>query len=247
MNCRECQELIHPYVDSELDLTQTLRIESHLRDCASCAAVHENLMALRSSLRDGSLYYRAPSALERSIRAKVGGSKFRARRVPLSYWLGSLAAVLVVGVAAWLIASRPGGNAEQVLASEVTSAHVRSLMVEHLWDVKSTDQHTVKPWFDGKLDFAPQVRDFAGSSFALQGGRLDYLAGRPVAALIYRHEKHYINVFVWPAAREVEGSDGVLSQQGYNTVHFVHSKMNYWVISDASADTVRRLAELLRG
>ena len=119
-------------------------------------------------------------------------------------------------------------------------------MAEHLWDVKSTDQHTVKPWFDGKLDFAPDVGDFRNESFPLEGGRLDYLAGRPVAALVYRHDKHHINLFIWPAPGQSERAEVATDQQGYAVLHWVRGAMNYWAISDTSPQILHRFADLVR-
>jgi anti-sigma factor RsiW len=110
--------------------------------------------------------------------------------------------------------------------------------------VRSTDRHTVKPWFGGRLDFAPDVRDFKDESFALEGGRLDYVAGRPVAALVYRHDKHYLNLFIWPAGDRSERGPVATRQQGFSLVHWAHAGMNYWVISDVSEDTLRRFSSL---
>jgi len=120
------------------------------------------------------------------------------------------------------------------------------MMAEHLWDIKSTDQHTVKPWFEGKLDFAPDVRDFKSESFPLEGGRLDYLANRPVAALVYRHDKHYINLFIWPATGPSEQSEVSTSHQGYVLIHWVHAGMNYWAVSDTSDETLRGFVIVVR-
>ena len=119
-------------------------------------------------------------------------------------------------------------------------------MAEHLWDVKSTDQYTVKPWFDGKLDFAPEVRDLSSESFALEGGRLDYLASRPVAALVYRYQKHYINLFIWPAAGQADQGEVFTSHQGYALVHWIRAGMNYWAVSDTSGENLRRFSSFLR-
>src|SRR5205823_5881016 len=123
--------------------------------------------------------------------------------------------------------------------------HVRSLMAAHLVDVESSDQHTVKPWFDGKLDFAPEVRDFRAESFPLAGGRLDYLEDRPVAALVYRHDKHYINLFIWPAPNEPDRSQTTRLQQGYQLIHWTRGQMNYWAVSDTSPQTLQRFADLV--
>ena len=215
MTCDETREMIHPYVDGELDLGDALDVETHMRDCTECAAVHRNTVALRSSIRQNGTYVRAPAGLERRIRAIVPPPQRTARSAWILNWITAAAAAFLLATTIWFATHRPGDNAQQLLASEVASAHVRSLMAEHLWDVKSTDQHTVKPWFDGKLDFAPDVGDFRNESFPLEGGRLDYLAGRPVAALVYRHDKHHINLFIWPrlqptskGMRSCTGSEG---------------------------------------
>jgi len=167
------------------------------------------------------------------------------RGAGLSRWFAAAAAIAIVATTAWLALRSVGGRSNELLASEVTSAHVRSLMAEHLWDVKSTDQHTVKPWFDGKVDFAPEVRDFKAESYALEGGRLDYLASRPVAALVYRHEKHYINLFIWPAAGQADQGESITTQQGYVLIHWIRSGMNYWAVSDMSESGLRHFASLV--
>lgn len=247
MICQEAQSVIHAYVDGELDLVKTVDVERHIRDCRECATMHENLIALRSSIRDGSLYYRAPVRLERRIRSDVARNLSGAGRpVFPRNWIAATAAIALVAAGVWLAARGLGGGPERLLAAEVTSAHVRSLMAEHLWDVKSTDRHTVKPWFDGKLDFAPDVRDFKTESFALEGGRLDYLADRPVAALVYSHQKHYVNLFIWPAAGQPDRGEVATHQRGYALVHWVRSGMNYWAVSDASEDALRRFSDLVR-
>jgi anti-sigma factor RsiW len=238
--------MIHPYVDGELDLMKSLDVETHMRDCIRCAAAHRNVMALRSAIHENGTYFRAPADLERRIRSELSQPQVAARRVWMSGWMTAAAAVVVIACTIWFATHRLGDNPERLLASEVTSAHVRSLMAQHLWDVKSTDQHTVKPWFDGKLDFAPDVRDFKNESFPLEGARLDYLAGRPVAALVYRHDKHYLNLFIWPATGQPDRAEVEMTQQGYAVLHWVRGGMNYWTISDTSADTLRRFAGLVR-
>jgi anti-sigma factor RsiW len=246
MNCLEAQEMIHPYVDDELELVKTLEIEKHIRECANCAAVHRNIAALGSSMRDGSLYYRAPAGLERRIRSQVRQKSFTGP-MWIRNWTAAAAAVLLIATTWWIATQRVGNGQERLLAAEVTSAHVRSLMSEHLWDIKSTDQHTVKPWFEGRLDFAPDVRDFKNDSFSLEGGRLDYLAGRPVAALVYKHDKHYINLFIWPATGSAEEGEVLTSHQGYSLIHWVHAGMNYWAVSDTSDQTLKKFASVVRG
>jgi anti-sigma factor RsiW len=141
------------------------------------------------------------------------------------------------------------GSAAQadVVAREVLTSHLRSLMPGHLMDVVSTDQHTVKPWFDGRIDFSPPVNDFADDGFRLIGGRLDYLDGRPVAALVYQRRKHIVNVFVWPAADGSQSPVESTAHDGYNLLHWRRGGMNYWMASDLNAQEMGAFARLLRG
>jgi anti-sigma factor RsiW len=139
------------------------------------------------------------------------------------------------------------GVEADVVAREVLTSHLRSLMPGHLMDVVSTDQHTVKPWFDGRIDFSPPVKDFAADGFRLAGGRLDYLAGRPVAALVYQRRKHIVNVFVWPAADGSQSAVESTAHDGYNLLHWQRGGMNYWMASDLSAQEMGDFAHLLRG
>ena len=154
-------------------------------------------------------------------------------------WLGLAAALAVAVLIVWNLAPglrRPG--AEQFLATQLVASHVRSLMVDHLTDVASSDQHTVKPWFDGKLDFAPSVVNPASDGFPLVGGRLDYLNNRPVAALVYQRRKHFINVFIWPVETGDARATKAIRRQGYQLLHWVDRDLNYWAVSDASEQRV---------
>ena len=192
-------------------------------------------------------YYRAPDALRSRIRAGLAAEARSDSRPAMWRWGGMAAAFAAVGVLSWNVALlRDEGPGEERLAREVTTAHVRSLMAEnHLNDVASTDQHTVKPWFAGKLDFAPAVADLAASGFALAGGRLDYLNGRPVAALTYRHRLHVVNVFEWPAKDARGQAPRSIARQGYAVVHWTHAGIEYWAISDVAGADLLTLAELL--
>ena len=140
---------------------------------------------------------------------------------------------------------RAGASGADVVVAEVVNAHVRSLQAEHLFDVQSTDQHTVKPWFLGKLDFAPPVADLAAMGFPLVGGRLDYVSGRPVAALVYQRQKHSINVFVWPAS-ETSGPDTARSVRGFHVHHWIRDGMSFWVVSDLNDAELSEFARALQ-
>lgn len=247
MNCTEAAELIDPYVDGELDLVKTLDIENHIRNCAKCAAMHRNIATLRSSMREQMTYFRAPVGLEQRIRMNIPELKNEPRGMAFLFRksLAIAAGIALVVTTIWLSTRMVAGNHRALLAAEVTSAHVRSLMADHLWDVRSTDQHTVKPWFDGKLDFAPDVGNFAEASYSLEGGRLDYLLDRPVAALVYLHQKHFINLFIWPAAGESDYELVAANEKGYVLLHWVHAGMNYWAISDMNEDGLRSFARVV--
>ena len=136
---------------------------------------------------------------------------------------------------------RSHGNS---IAQDVISSHVRSLLATHLFDVPSTDQHTVKPWFDGKLKFSPPVHDFAEHGFRLTGGRLDYLNGREVAALVYQRRLHIINLFIWPSESSRNTAATSFSKDGYNVLHWAHEGFEFWAVSDVNAEDMRAFADL---
>lgn len=253
MTCEEARELIHAYADGELELRASLEVERHLGECASCAREYERVAALKSAIREKAPYDPAPVALREriSVAARAAlGAEGALRRTPSRaafVWRWPVAAAAAVFLAIFVgdLIPRPPSPAD-LLGHEVLASHLRSLMANHLADVLSSDQHTVKPWFDGKIDFAPQVQDFSAEGFPLVGGRLDYLAGRPVAALVYHRHKHVINLFSWP----VEGAPDTVPQrqtrQGYNIIHWTKSGMEYWAVSDVSAAELANFAELVR-
>jgi len=193
-------------------------------------------------------YYSASPALQGRIRTSL---RFVRRPTRFDGWargFAMAATVAAVAVVSWkgaLLTASPAADDE--LAGQVTTAHIRSLIAEgHLHDVLSTDRHTVKPWFSGKLDFAPPVEDFADAGLPLTGGRLDYLAGRPVAALTYAHQKHVVNLFVWPAQTSRDVSPVALSRQGYSMEHWTAGGMNYWLVADVEPRQLVSLANVIR-
>jgi anti-sigma factor RsiW len=242
MNCAEMHPLLHAYVDNELDLMPSLEVDRHLKSCARCAAEKRSLESLRSNLRHSDLAFRAPDALRalirKSIRNEVDEKPSRNSRP----WVWQLLALGSIGFAAVTLLLQPVVSDHDRLADEAVSSHVRSLMAGHLMDVASTDQHTVKPWFNGKIDFAPDVKDFATQGFPLLGGRLDYLDGQTVVALIYGHNKHTINVFVWPAKK---ASDSTTEERrGYSVINRDLHGLHYCIVSDLNGKDLGEFSKL---
>ena len=191
-------------------------------------------------------YYKAPDALRDRVRAALREEAREQARPQMWRWGGMAAAFAVVAAVSWNAALMQAGGGEDSIVRDVAAAHVRSLMIEgHLNDVISTDQHTVKPWFEGKLDFAPVVADFAASGYMLIGGRLDYLDGHPAAALTYRHRLHVVNLFEWPAARSGDSAPTALARHGYALVHWRRAGIEYWAVSDIASEDLLAFARLL--
>jgi anti-sigma factor RsiW len=246
LNCQETQNWIDGYVDGELDLARSLEVEHHLRECTACARAVQDRQRLSAAIRAGSLYHAAPAGLRRRVLSsvrKAGKEAPAARVMPWLLRYAALAAVLVMAWGAWR--ALPASPAEEALTQEVVAGHIRSLMAGHLMDVASTDQHTVKPWFNGKLDFAPPVEDLADQGFPLVGGRLDYLDNRPVAALVYRRRQHCINLFLWPSTQDSERATPA-AVRGYHLIRWTQSGMHFWAVSDLNSRELQTFVQLLQ-
>jgi len=252
LSCQTTQELIHPYLDGELDLARSLGFEQHMQECQDCADAYRTQTALRSAFKDGSPYHSAPAKLEKRIRSslrseaksELGRRSFGWRLLPVG---AALAFVLLMAFVIWRAVPALHPSGDELLAQGIVSNHVRSLQLEsHRADVISSDQHTVKPWFDGKLDFAPTVKDFSSQGFPLIGGRLEYLNNRAVAALIYQRQKHFINLYIWPAEQSDATSEVAAKRQGYNLLHWTSAGMNYWAISDLNGVELHEFARLVQ-
>jgi mycothiol system anti-sigma-R factor len=271
VNCQEITELVDGYLDGELDPVTGQKIEQHLRACHKCEQAYEAHTALAHAIGRGAPYYKAPaelrqrvqSSLRDAIGAKAGrgtgreshmlGTGPRAQRRPLVpeipwNWLGLAAAIILAAiVGSNLLPRLRQPTTDQFLATQLIASHVRSLMANHLTDVASSDQHTVKPWLDTKLDFAAPVVDLSGEGFPLIGGRLDYLDNHPVAALVYQRRKHFINLFVWPAIPDASKAQKAITRQGYNLLHWTDADFNYWAVSDVNASDLQTFKQLVEG
>jgi anti-sigma factor RsiW len=248
VRCTDAQTLIESYVDGELDVVHTVEIEQHLGDCRICSPIHQDTLELRSRIREEVPYFRASADLQQRIRAIAREKNAETNRsvVPLWAWSGAIAAVVLFAViTVGLVRRASESSREQMITQEIVADHLRSLMANHLTDIASTDQHNVKPWFNGKLDFAPPVNDFTAEGFPLVGGRVDYLDGRPVAALVYQRRLHPINLFVWAAAEKYAEKATLQTRQGYSILLWARDGMTYCAISDLTADEMRTFSGLL--
>ena len=245
MSCEQTRNLLHGYLDGEVDLVKSLEIEKHLQDCSACTDSYKGIRSLQTAVANQALRFEPPANFERRLRSALRGAAEPEKRSLLIpwRWIAAGASVLAALVVMWGIFSRPAAG--DVLAQEIVSSHVRSLMAAHLTDVPSSDQHTVKPWFDGKLDFSPPVKDLGQQGFNLTGGRLDYIGNRPVAALVYQRRQHPINLFVWPSG---EGASGPTASvhQGYNLIHWSNGGMDFWAVSDLNLAELQQFMQLLQ-
>jgi anti-sigma factor RsiW len=232
MNHDEAAKLLGPYQDGELDLTTCLKLEEHMAGCLACQERLAGEQALVGIIQAEIPRFKASPFLKTRIQAALREEKSSSTAIP--WWKHFSLAWIYSGFAvAALVILAIGLSWTQgipELAQEAVADHVRSLQVNHLMDVASTDQHTVKPWFAGKLDYSPQVVDLGPSDYPLVGGRLDVLDHRNVAAIIYQRRKHYINLFIWPSDKD--SVHGTYNQNGYHVFCWTKSGMNYVAVSE---------------
>src|SRR5580698_9492305 len=249
--CEQTQSVAHAYLDGELDAVRSAEFERHLETCEACANAVASWDEVRSGINRAGLREIAPATLRQRVHEATRPSQSATVTVPplrrantYAAWLAIAAALVLVTVLAYKFIPSRAQNPTEELAAQIVDAHLRSLQPGHLMDVVSTDQHTVKPWFDGKLDFAPTVRDFAEKGFPLQGGRLDVAGGRTVAALVYGRRKHIVSVFVWPT-QESDAASQSGSDHGYQWTTWRKSGMQYCAVSDVNATDLQQLQSLI--
>ena len=268
MNCEEATKLMDGYLDGELDPITSQTIEQHLRERPKCDQAYKTHGSLIRAIGNATPYYKASAELreriQSSLRDEIAELPTRnvvrdaqplfSRRQPRprtilwdTSWNGlALAAAIIFAaiIALTLVPRLQRPGADQFLATQLIASHVRSLMANHLADVASSDQHTVKPWLDARLDFAPPVVDLSQQGFPLIGGRLDYLDNRPVAALVYQRRRHFINLFVWPAASDSAKTTKAIAHQGYQLLHWADPDFNYWAVSDVNDKDLQAFKQL---
>ncbi|HZX97089.1 MAG TPA: anti-sigma factor [Myxococcales bacterium] len=258
MTCIETRRLLGAYVDNELDLRGAVEIEEHVGRCPGCGSEERQLRELQASVRTNLIRHEPAPAFEARLRdaLRVEGLQTLAEATPPAptprrrralRWtalapLSAAAAVLMV-VALPRLWPRPS---DASVADAVIAAHVRSMLANHLTDVASSDQHTVKPWFQGKLDYSVSVSDWAAEGFPLVGGRLDYVEDTPAAALVYRRAQHVVNLFVWPSKRASVDPLQHLARRGYSAYWWTKDGMHYWAVSDLNEPELQKFVELVR-
>jgi len=241
MTCDEAEILLHALIDRELDAGHARAVEEHIAGCPACAAQFAAYRAMSKAMEAADLRYEVPSALRRRIEASLPQTRAPSRRAVLrGFAMGSAVSAIA---ASGLVAIVLRNDDDARIDSEVVSAHLRSLQAGHLTDVISTDQHTVKPWFNGKLDVAPPVIDLTAQGFTLIGGRLDYVDARPIGAIVYRRRAHVINLFVAQTASTEHRAAKNETLQGFNIRRWSERGLNYWAVSDLAADELAEFGE----
>lgn len=249
MECRDARQLLGAHLDGELRGREALDVARHVEGCAECAAAYAALSSLQRAVRSEATRYRAPETLEARVRAALPASRRQEPNAVVRSWqrlaLGSaFASALAIAFAIGVFVTKP--QSDDLVADDIVASHVRSLMSGRPVDVASSERHTVKPWFAGKLDYSPPVLDLADQGFPLEGGRVDYVLHRPVAALVYRRHQHTINLYVVPASPGAASSGPTAeTRQGFQLLRWIHGGMEYIAISDAEAGELAQLRAAL--
>lgn len=250
MNHEEAFNLLPAYLDNELSVVEAADFERHLHHCAECQQEYKEQLRVSALVKDKAVYFEASPQLLKRLEAALPKARKTSDNVWNLSWLGAWGnkGAIIVSLIAILWSTSlflAAPSMRDKLTEELIASHIRSLEVDHLSDVVSTDQHTVKPWFNGKLDFSPSVVDLSSAGFPLKGGRLDYINGRPVAVIIYQHGKHSINLYVWPGNNK-DSDKQFTSRNGYNLAHWSVADLSYWAVSDLEASKLLSFTETFR-
>jgi anti-sigma factor RsiW len=241
MTCDEADILLHALIDGELDAGHAREVENHIATCARCAAALKTYRDMTATISAADMRFTAPARLRQRIEAALPQSRGASRRSLLAgFAMGSaVSAMAATGIVAIVLRN----DDEQRISSEVVSAHLRSLQAGHLTDVLSTDQHTVKPWFNGRLDVSPPVIDLTALGFTLIGGRLDYIDGRAIGAVVYKRRAHVINLFVAQTPSATHSAARTEDVQGFNIRRWRGHGLNFWAVSDLNADELAEFSD----
>jgi anti-sigma factor RsiW len=247
MEHEELKRQLHLLIDGELPPAAAREAEEHARSCAECGALVAQERQWRQAVRGAGTYYAAPDLLRQRVAAMARRQAVSAAAARRAWpgWRMAASLLLTAGLTSAITAYVTLPSSSALIEPEVVASHVRSLQMDHITDVKSSDQHTVKPWFHGKIDYAPPIEDYAAEGFPLVGGRLEYLDDRNVAALVYQHAQHPINVFILPT-RAGDSAPRAEIDRGYNILRWTKGGMAFWAVSDLNATDMAELAKLLR-
>lgn len=252
MRCQDWEDFVDAYLDNELDAVSAIQFQAHLGECMVCQEAVGSRERLQSLLRRRRMRFEPPPKLRRAVARllKREAAKATARKdcliPPFAPLAAAVSLVFVAGLAWFTTATLIREAAQGPLVAEITASHIRSLLADHLLDVSSSDQHTVKPWFAGKTEYSPPVKDLARQGFRLAGGRLDYVNNRHVAVLVYEHNKQVINLFICPASGKLPSGESTLTQDGYHLVRWTANGMTFWAVSDAAKDVLRNFRDTIR-
>jgi anti-sigma factor RsiW len=239
MTCAEAEILLHALLDGELDAGHAYDVEAHVGSCPRCAAELRTYREMQQAMSAVQLRFTAPISLRRRVERALPSAPPRvsSRRSMLKGF--AMGTALSAAMAASLVIGVIRTDQDQRVLGDVLAAHVRSLQGDHLTDVQTSDQHTVKPWFNGKVDVAPPVLDLTAQGFTLIGGRLDYIDGKAVASIVYRRRKHVINLFVIQAAASADHGAKLDTMQGFNIRRWSTQGLEFFAVSDVNADELQ--------
>ncbi|HEX5264856.1 MAG TPA: anti-sigma factor [Phenylobacterium sp.] len=230
--CPDKEALLHGLLDGELDAANARAFEEHLKSCQGCAQAYGEFQGLSARLSTPGVSYRAPAGLRQRVEAMAAAPVAPRKRLRAAAPWALSGTFAAIAASFAIVSIQPNTTA---LEDQLVASHVRSTLASHLVDVETSDRHVVKPWFNGRVDFAPPVIDLADNGFPLAGGRLDYIGERVVAALVYRRNRHVINLFVWPSKPGLSSTPAVAQHSGYSMIHWRHGGLEYWAVSDIDA------------
>ena len=235
----EMHLLIQADIDGELPASEAARVATHLHAAPEDARLQAQLIALSRRLKAHAPHHAAPDLLRDAVRARLAGPRAKGRAGLRGWATGGISAGVAIAACLAIFAVLPRGS---TMPDWIAAAHIRALQPSHLIDVPSSDQHTVKPWFAGRLPFSPPVKDLSADDFALSGGRVDALPGSTAAVLVYMRRQHVIDLFIWPTLAHEDRGGGSGAREGYNFVHWQMDGMSYWAVSDLNPNELADFA-----
>ncbi len=247
MNCRDAEPLLHARLDDELDVAGAMDVDRHLSECRACAAQYAALQNLKREIAAAQPAHALPSHLERELAYRFISQGPWLARLRSRAWQSAAAlagAAACIAALVILLPTMRTTNGTSAIAGEILDNHLRALQSGHLFDVESSDRHTVKPWFQGKTDFSPPVPDLTNDGFTLAGGRFEVIHQEPAAAIVYKRRQHVISLYVSPSPGG-EAKPALQDLGGYHLLHWRHDNLSYWAVSDVASADLRDFSSLI--